>query len=237
MQTRIFIGLLAVFSLLAISFRAETSPVNDFGSAGDPTFSAVASAVVNASQPDTVLGQSNLMVDGAPEIDSYFRFNVSGLSGPVGQATLQITAAGDSGSGYFVRSVADNGWDPSSITFANAPAMGEVLGSSGTFSAGMLTSVDVTSAITGDGSFSFALTSTDPLPVSFSGTAQLVILPAIVAPTSSGPAFGSQTPGAGAGPAIPAVFPGATPTAPVSVNGAPTITPVRTDEPDKPGQP
>ena len=56
------------------------------------TFSAVAEAVVDSSQPETVVAsQSGLMTDGAPEIDSYMRINVSGLASPVGRATLEAS--------------------------------------------------------------------------------------------------------------------------------------------------
>ena len=174
------------------------------------------------------------MTDGAPEIDSYLRFNVSGLSGPAASAILQVTSGGVSGIGYIVRSVANNGWDPSSLTFANAPAMGQGLGSSGAFGAGEVTSVDVTSAITGNGTYSFALTSADPLPVSYIGPAQLVIIPPMVKPTSSVSGFGTPnktgTPGFGGSGA----FPGTTPMPPVGGSGP---TPSQTDEPDRPGQP
>ncbi|MDR3574445.1 MAG: DNRLRE domain-containing protein [Anaerolineaceae bacterium] len=234
MRTKILIVIILLISLFALSSAVGINSTSVSAFSPALTFSAVASAVVDSSQPDAVLAQSNLMTDGVPEIDSYVRFNVSGLSGPVGSAVLQVTSASVSGSGFIVRSVVDNSWDPSSITFGNAPAMGSVLGSSGAFGVGVVTSLDVSAIVLGNGSYSFALTSSDPLPVSYSGTAQLVILPAVVTPTANGPAFGTPTlqaafPGAGGSGTFPAV----TPTAPVG------STPVasHTDEPDKPGQP
>jgi hypothetical protein len=235
MRTRLFVVVLMVFSLIGISFISGIKTDSAFASSDTLTFPAAAEAVVDSSQPVTVVGsQSGLMTDGAPEIDSYLRFNVSGLSGPAASAILQVTSGGVSGIGYLVRSVANNGWDPSSLTFANAPAMGESLGSSGAFGAGEVTSVDVTLAITGNGTFSFALTSADPLPVSYIGPAQLVIIPPLVKPTLSVPGFGTLnktgTPGFGGSGA----FPGATPIPPVGGSGP---TPSKTDEPDRPGQP
>jgi hypothetical protein len=101
--------------------------------------------------------------------------------------------------------------------------------------------VDVTEFVTGNGSFSFALTSSDPLPVSYGGggAPQLVITPALVAPTSSGPAFGTPRATISAGAGGSGTFPGITPTAPVGATPPVGSTPVsnKTDEPDRPGQP
>jgi acid phosphatase type 7 len=239
MRPKIFIVLILILSLsgLSLALGIVSTPVSASGTA--LTFSAVAEATVDSSQPDAVVAsQSGLRTDGIPEIDSYVRFNVSGLSAPIASAVLQVSANSISGSGYIVRGVADNSWDPSNITFANAPAMGQELGASGAFGAGVMTSVDVTEFVTGNGSFSFALTSSDPLPVSYGagGPPQLVITPAVVTPTPSGPAFGTPkaTNSVGAGGA--GAFPGTTPTAPIGSTTTPPVgsTPgsSKTDEPD-----
>ena len=234
MRPKMLVVILLVISLFVINFALGINSTSAIASSNAQVFSADAEAVADSSQPDTVVGsQSGLMTDAVPEIDSYMRFNVSGLSGPVGSAVLQVTSMGVSGSGYIVRTVSDNSWDASSLTFANAPAMGQGLGTSGAFGAGVVTSVDVTAFVTGNGSFSLALTGSDPLPVNYASPAQLIIIPAAVIPTSNGPAFGTPDTTAFPGASGPGAFPGATPTPPVGSRP----TPSQTDEPDRIGQP
>ena len=77
----------------------------------------------------------------------------------VKRATLRVYANSTSSSGHDARGVVDNAWDEGTITHSNAPAVGSVLGSSGgIFSADRYVEVDVTSFITGNGTFSLALT-------------------------------------------------------------------------------
>ena len=52
-----------------------------------------------------------------------------------------------------MQEVSDNGWGELSITYANAPGFGPVLGASGPTTGGTYSEIDVT----GNGSFSFAL--------------------------------------------------------------------------------
>ncbi len=63
----------------------------------------------------------------------------------------------------------DNTWGETTITDANAPPFGATkLGSSGKITAGTWTSVDVTSAITGNGTYSIGLSTTGSTAVSLS---------------------------------------------------------------------
>ena len=94
-------------------------------------------------------------------MNSYLRFSIVGLTGTVKKATLRIYANSGSGSGFTIRSVADNTWGESTITYSNAPAFSSTaLGATGAFGTGVWTTVDVTAYITGNGTFSLALTST-----------------------------------------------------------------------------
>src|SRR6186997_1973565 len=97
----------------------------------------------------------------SPELRSYLRFNVSGLSGVVTNATLRVYANAASSIGYDVRGVTQNGWAESTITWRNAPTVASTItASSGPLSAGAWSQTDVTPLVTGNGTFSFALTST-----------------------------------------------------------------------------
>jgi hypothetical protein len=91
-------------------------------------------------------------------LHSYLRFNVQGLSGNVTKATLRIFANSASTQGYTANAVSDNTWSESAVTYNNAPPVGSTLGSSGAVSAGTWISIDVTAYITGNGTYSLALT-------------------------------------------------------------------------------
>ncbi len=95
------------------------------------------------------------------QLRSYLRFNVSGLSGVVTSATLRVFSNSASTIGYDVRGVTQNGWNESTITWRNAPAISSTItASSGPLSAGGWSTTNVTPLVTGNGTFSFALTST-----------------------------------------------------------------------------
>ncbi len=92
-------------------------------------------------------------------MNSYLRFSINGLSGTVKKATLRVYANSSSSTGYAIRSVADNTWGESTITYSNAPAFSSTaLGSMSSFSTGAWTTVDITPYITGNGTYSIALT-------------------------------------------------------------------------------
>jgi hypothetical protein len=96
-------------------------------------------------------------VDGSPVLQSYLRFDVQGLGGTVSQATLRIFANSASGSGVVASSVNDNTWTETTINYNNAPPLGTALGSSGAFGAGVWIEIDVTSYITGNGTYNLGL--------------------------------------------------------------------------------
>jgi hypothetical protein len=119
----------------------------------------VADSYVNQSYPTTNYGtQTQIRVDGSPIVRSYVRFNVQGLSAAVTQATLRIYANTALTSGYSVYRVASNTWAETTINYSNMPPLGTLIGSSGPVAAGTWTSVNVTSYVTGNGTFSFGLT-------------------------------------------------------------------------------
>jgi RHS repeat-associated protein len=63
--------------------------------------------------------------------------------------------------------VTDNTWTETGITYSNAPAMGTQLGSSGAITANTWTTVDVTSYITGNGTYNLAFSTTSNTNISF----------------------------------------------------------------------
>jgi hypothetical protein len=126
------------------------------------TFNPAADAYVNESNASGNYGAlTTLRADASPILRSYLRFDVQGLSGTITRAALRIFTNSGSSTGYEVRSVADNSWVEGAINFSNAPAFDGVIGASGPFGTGAWTMVDITPLITGDGSYSIALTTTN----------------------------------------------------------------------------
>ena len=120
------------------------------------TFTASDDAIVLSNRPTSNYGGATILsTDDFPDIRSYLKFNVAGLDGSVASATLRVfvtTAAAP----FNVAEVADNGWSQGSITYNTAPAAGAIINNSGAISAGWV-EIDVTSAISGDGTFSLVL--------------------------------------------------------------------------------
>ncbi len=101
-------------------------------------FTPVADAYVNQSAPSTNYGQSTqLRIDGSPLVNSYLRFNISGLNGRViSRAVFQIYANSNLNGGYQIYPVSENSWAETTINDLNAPPMGDSLAASGTISSG-----------------------------------------------------------------------------------------------------
>jgi hypothetical protein len=86
------------------------------------------------------------------------RFSVPSLPGPVAKAVLRVHAQTGASHGFRV-SRTGAAWSESTITHANAPAVGTLLATVPAFSAtSTWREIDVTSAVTGSGAYAFALT-------------------------------------------------------------------------------
>ena len=148
--------LLPALVLFAILLVVSSAP--SISSAATTTFTPVADSYVDSANPTVNYGaQTQLRVDASPTMESYLRFNVQGLAGSVITATLRIYANNTQSTGYSVKQVANNIWTETGITYNNAPAIGDPIGSSGPVTGGTWMSVDVTTYITGNGTFSVAL--------------------------------------------------------------------------------
>lgn len=135
-----------------VDITVETAP-------SSVTFNPVADSYVDASKPNNNYGGSTqLRTDSSPQIRSFLRFNVTGLSGPVTSATLRIHARSSLTAGYDVSRVANNTWGEDTINDTNAPNVGDLLNTSGAVSSGSYTDIDVTGYVINNGSYSFALT-------------------------------------------------------------------------------
>ena len=171
----------------------QSSPVSaDTPAATTTTLVPTADAFVNASTPGTHYGSSTqVRVDASPTTTSYLKFDVSGLTGAVANATLRVWANTSQTTGYDVYSVPDTSWDESSITFNTAPSMATaVVGSSGPVSGGTWTTVDVTSLVSGNGTITLGLQTTNSTALSLSSREgsnppELVITTSVAADTTA----------------------------------------------------
>jgi hypothetical protein len=137
---------------------APATPTSS-GSSSTLTFNPAADAYVSASAPTTNYGTApQIRVDASPVLNSYLNFNVQGINTSVASAKLRIYANTASGAGIKVFGVSNTSWAENSITFSNAPALGSPGGSTGGFAAGVWITVDITPLITGNGTFSVAIT-------------------------------------------------------------------------------
>ncbi len=128
------------------------------------SFIATEDAYVSGASRSTNYGSAPaLLVDrdssGALQV-AYLKFRVSGLSSRVRSATLRLCASDGSGQSGGRVHTASNAWSESTLTWDNRPAPGRrVFAQAGPVAAGACVSFDVTRAVNGNGTYSFAVDS------------------------------------------------------------------------------
>jgi len=126
-------------------------------------FNAVADTYRDQYSPGSNFGSETRMKvrnNGSKQRDGYLKFNVSGLQGSVSSATLKVYAQ-TGVANVIASSVADTSWGESTLTWNNAPVIGGALDTVTGVSAGQWVELDVTAAITGNGTYSFAVSTSD----------------------------------------------------------------------------
>jgi len=147
------------------------------------TFPVEADTYVSASSPTANYGTATaLRLDGSPVLHTFLRFNVQGLGKtPITRARLMVYTNNNSNIGFSAMTVPDNGWDETEVNNINAPTMGNFLHSSGAIKAESWVTLDVTPYVTGEGTYSFGLTTPGSTTLSFQSremglnSAQLVL--------------------------------------------------------------
>jgi hypothetical protein len=126
-----------------------------------PTIVAEADARVPEAKPGINFGTDTVLyVDGGavdPDIESYIRFTVMGISGTVSSAKLRVyvTDATRNGPALYTTS---NTWTETGITWNNRPARtSAALEDKGALAASSWVDYNVTQIITGNGTYSFIL--------------------------------------------------------------------------------
>jgi hypothetical protein len=144
-----------------------TTATQSVPSSGSLTFTPVADAYVPSSIPNTNYGTSQqIRFDGNPVVNGYLTFNVQGVNAPIASVKLRIYANSSSSQGFKLFGVPNTGWVEKSITFNNAPPLGSQIAASGGFPGAAWKEVDVTAYVTGNGTFSMALTGVNSTAVS-----------------------------------------------------------------------
>lgn len=138
---------------------ARISP--DLQAAQSATFKPSDDSFTHEGNPGSNFGNNAaIRADSSPAKIIWLKFSVGNLPAPVARARLQLYAnnAGPKGGDLFL--VSNNGWSERRITWNNQPPIdGPSLGTMDSVSAGSWYEWDVTSAVAGNGTYSFALTS------------------------------------------------------------------------------
>ncbi len=131
------------------------------GSGPSLTFQSEADARVKEAAPDTNYGNGKtLQVDGGkdPQVESFLRFTVSGVSGPIQSAHLRLYVGSDGSRNGPAVYATDNSWTESTITWNNRPAFtGQPSDNKTEVPTNAWVDFDVTPLVTGNGTFSFVL--------------------------------------------------------------------------------
>ncbi|MCG8608250.1 DNRLRE domain-containing protein, partial [bacterium] len=158
------------------------------------TFTPIADNRVKSSSPDKNYGSKDelrVQLKGGKQNNGYLKFEVTGIGVSVQSAKLRLNVVSASDDGGGIYSVSNNyagsatPWEESGLTWNNAPGIAGIpLSTLGEVSKGVVVEFDVTSAISGDGVYSFAITNSSDDAVKYS-TKEGNVTPELVIETSS----------------------------------------------------
>ncbi|MFQ6171704.1 DNRLRE domain-containing protein [Oryzobacter sp. R7] len=177
------------FTVTALDAAGNESPASVPASVTTPAPTPVtevaptdADTYTSEQQPTKNYGRATtLRLDADPATSAYLRFPVTGSHPNVTQATLRVWAATKATAGIAVSTVPTT-WGELTLTAANAPTAGPVIASSGAVAANTWVDLDVTSAVVGNGTYAFKITTPGTTAASLASreggaptTAQLVV--------------------------------------------------------------
>jgi hypothetical protein len=133
------------------------------------TFAVGADTYVNSGSPTSNYGTATVWrVDGSPDLHAYLKFTIQGTGGAqIQHAYLHVFANTSSSTGVNLLTVADNTWSENTVTYNTAPALGTLLGASGSYPSGTWITFDVTSYVIAEGTYSFGVTTLGSTQLSF----------------------------------------------------------------------
>jgi hypothetical protein len=113
---------------------------------------------VEQASPAANFGTSpTLIIDTRPRTETYLRFTVAGLTGPVQSARLRLWVLDPTTNGPPVSSCGSATWAETGLTWSTKPAVANPRDDKGAINAGIWIEYDVTPFVTGNGSVCFAL--------------------------------------------------------------------------------
>jgi hypothetical protein len=184
---------LSVVAALAVA-ASGVGPLGP-GAAGASTFTfaAEADAHVVEARPDRNFGTAvKLVVGDAPGVQSYLRFRVQAVDGPVRSARLRLYVSDATVDGPAVYPSAVS-WSERTITWSNRPGRtGGLLDDVGPLSKGSWAEFDVGGVVSGDGTYSFNLAGTSGDAAQFHSSDHAKNRPQLLVET--GTANGDTTP-------------------------------------------
>ncbi len=185
-STSVLFSFIGIFLLVAGGLFALSLPT-PVRASNTLTFKPVADSYVSQSQANTNYGgNKSLRVDQSPIVNSYLRFDVDGIAGDtVSKVTLRIYANSRSNAGFTINMVSNNSWQEGQITYNNAPAISNQIGTSKGFSAKTWVTIDVTSLLKTDGSVSLALVGLDSTAINLAARENSRNSPELVVQTTS----------------------------------------------------
>ena len=179
-------GLAAVLALLAMISLLGVAGVAQAASA---TITATEDTYTSQGNPDATHGSiGSLTVNGpSGERRAYVKFTVAGI--PAGSsevtAVLRLSASTSSSATFTARAVPAS-WAESTLTWNNQPLLGAALASSSGVTAGQYQDLDVSSYVTGNGTFALAVTGSST-QARFSSTESTAASPPQLAVTWTAP--------------------------------------------------
>src|SRR5512133_505886 len=173
--TAVLLILMLIADVLPVA--AVSTPFNpidgsDLQATSTLTFISEADAQVEENNPDSNTGtSSDLEVINANNrsIESYLRFTVSGTSGTIQTALLRVYSTSNSTRNGPAVYATGSSWTETGITWNNRPARTSgAADNKGSIGTNIWVEYDVTSLVTGNGTFSFVLAADSTDGVTFS---------------------------------------------------------------------
>ncbi|MEX0331877.1 MAG: sulfatase-like hydrolase/transferase [Puniceicoccaceae bacterium] len=148
-----------------VAFSTAELAVRKMGSGGGVSeFTATGDTFINEQNPDTNYGSRNPVQVRDPDTSdfgryAFFKYSVTDLSEPPDSAQLHLYVESLGYNGTFEIHAVENAWSEGTLTWNTAPVIGSLLASV-TATSGEWAVADVSSHITGNGTYSFAITET-----------------------------------------------------------------------------
>ncbi len=129
-----------------------------FAASSTLTFLPTADANIRSSARNTNYGTSSTIRVQLSQSRIYLKFVVSGLTGPPVSAKLRLWVTNSGTNGGSCYKLSNTTWTETGITWNNAPAIsGTALSSVGTSSTGTWVEFNLAAAITGNGTYTLAI--------------------------------------------------------------------------------